>query len=814
MTSNLSMSYLTNVMPWMTNEYSQLESAVNGLAIQGDFQNRRWAQKWFENFQFILGNHYLKWSRQFDFAIDTDFLRTNVDAQKRSQTNISRIVLEALSSMIYSQLPDIHAEAKYDSSSRGARLAKTFESICECYNERLNLHEEFDIGSTMLVMFSKVFSKVSWNRAAGGTFQRKRQQMAKVPKFTTRKEADPVTGEPIVVPVPLMDPATNQPIMIDAWQDVLDESGKPMLERVRTGDVEVDFLTPFEIQYDPMAKTLAKAKWIQQVRVMDYDDFMTEFYDQPGAIKENLDRVRGGAISAPVRHMAIRHFLRTVFAIPPVLDFTGQLNLTSLFLLRNKVLVVEHYDRPSEGHARRPTPFLAEGRRTILANGRIAVVSTPQYRINNTIGWHPFAEAKWLPLAPSNQSSGPMSDTVQKNRELNLTDSLMSLGLQRFGGPTLLINENAGIDKNKWTGEPGQSFYVSGDPQAAVAFAADKQPVPALAGQYRQQVKDDVYEVSAAQDSLRGERNIGATSGYQARIYEDRERRRTSKAMRNWESLVKQTYMKIGACLQQNAVKMDDQVVSRIMRTTDGEVTQADIYAFLNGPLDFGVDLVIKPDSMATKSKATKIADMQEAMANPLIAQYVAQDPGMVDAYLDFMEIEVLRTNINSVHRDRAKKENAIFLDMIPYRDPAMLSQAFGEDLPIVLWQDDDQAHLLEHARDFVKNYERYKQNPAVYRMLLIHQAWHEQNFKAKQDEQSPYLASTAAQMEQRAEQQAQQPKNLMEEIKKITEQRLQKAAMMASAAPPHPAAGPAARDAKRDTAGESTEKGEKEAER
>lgn len=791
MTSAQGMQYMQSVMPWTTNDPMKLENAINGLAVQADFQNRQWAQKWFENFQFVMGNHYLKWSRQFDFAIDTDYLKGGNSDQKRSQTNISRTVLESLATLIYSQLGDVICDSKYDSSSRGARLARVVESLVECYNERLNLHEEFDVGSVLYVMFSKVYAAVTFNRTMGGTFKRPKQQLVKVPKMTTRANTDPLTGETIVVPTPVMG-RDGQPVMIDSFENVIGPDGQPVYEYVKAGDVEVEMLSPFEVASDPMCKTFAKSQWVQRYRVMDYDKFMTEYGDDPGVIASAIDRIQAGVVAAPIRNMAIRHFLRTVFAIPPSMDFSGQLNLTSLFMMRNKVFVIEHYDRPSEGHRKNQTPWLSEGRRCILANGKLAVVSTPQYRMSSGTGWHPLVEAKWLPLAPSTQSSGPMSDTVQKNRELNLVDTLISLALQRQAASTLLVNENAGIDKTKWSGEPGMSFYTSGDPSSAVAYASDKNPMPALAERQREMVKEDVFDVSGAQESIRGERSIGATSGYQARLYEEREKKRTSKASNNWESFVKSIYEKICCCLQQNAIKLDDSVISRILRSTDGEVTVSDVFAFLNGPIDFGVDITLKHDSMSTKSKATKIADMQEAMNIPAVGQRLIDDPAVVDAYLDFLDIEVLR-DIKSTHRDRAKKENAIFLDMLAFGDPNALLQAFGADAPVVLWEDDDMIHMLEHARDYLKNFDKYKRNPIMMREFAAHRALHEQNYKAKGGQQTPYLASTAADMEARAEMDAAQPKNVIQELQNLQAMKLQQAqqaeaALKAQGAPAAPA--------------------------
>lgn len=794
--------FMSSLMPWTTNDFRELEVAINTLAMQADYENRRWAQKWFEAHQFVLGNQSFKWSRQFDFAIDTDFLKNGGDARRNAQTNMSRVVLESLASALYSQLGELVFETKYDATSRGTRLVKVLEAIAECYNERLAMHEELDLGSTTGTLYSKAYAKVWFDKRAGGRFRRPKQQPSKQPKMTTRQEVDPLTGESVTVAVPVLGP-DGQPVMYDTFENVVGPDGKPIWEWAPAGDAELEFCTPFEVNRDGSAKTFKKSKWIQHIRVMDEDDFFEEFEGEPGIIEEEFRKIKGGVINANMRNMAFRHFLRAMYSSPPTLDFNGQMSMSTMLSLRNKVLVIEHYDRPSQGHKMRPKPWLKEGRRAITANGRLFLVSTPQYRTaGRADGWHPFLEFKWLGLPPSAQATGPMSDTVAKNREINLTDTLQSLSMQRSAGAHVLVNELSGLDKNKLTGEPGMTHYVTGDPSNAVHFAADKNPIPSAVVNYRQQQKEDIYEVSAALDGQRGERLPNEKSGYHARINEERERKRISKAEANWHNVVSGIYMKLFSCLQQNVVRFDQSVVARLVRSAEGEISEADVMDFLNGPLDFGVDAKVKWGSMRLKSHATQIADAQEMLANQVVAQRLITDPGVVDNLMDFMGITVLR-DVTSVHRDRARRENARFYDLINVKNPQQLAQHIAT-MPVVLWQDDDMVHLIEHVRDFLTNEEKYLRNPALMRAWDVHFVHHEQNHKAKLAEQSPYVASQAQVMVNNAATVGAQPKNLMDELNAFRQQKLMQAAQQQRGNAPN------ATDAKREPAEADNKGGEK----
>ena len=776
MTNPLSPGFSSTLMPWMTNNYRQLETALNTLAIQADFENRRWAQKWFESFQFLIGNQNFRWSREYDYAIDSDFLSRGGVTGPDAQTNMTRVVVEALASSLFAQIGDLVFETRYDASSRGNRLKKLLEGMGLTYNERLDLEDTFDLASIILAIYAIMYYKVDWSPLAGQRFKRPKQQVVQVPRMSTRKEQDPVTGEQVTGPYPVLGP-DGQPEMMDSWQNVVGPDGRPIWEWATNGDVDVRAMTPFEVNRD-RTTSFNRIKWIHGVEVMDYDEFLSMIERDPGVIEENVMKVRPGVVAQNMRGMAMRHFMRAMFSTPGTINFTGQMGSTSMMTLRNKVLVIDHHDRPTEGSKYLPTPWLKEGRRCVTANGRLVAVSTPKYRVlGKATGWHPYEEARWLGIPPSSLATGPVTDTIAKNREINLTDTLHSLAVQRTAGAHVLVNELSGLDKEKLDGEPGKAHYVTGDPNQAIAFVSDRNPVNPATVRYREIQKDDIYQVSAALESERGEKSTGETSGYHARIREERSRKRISKAENSFYRATAGVYIKIFACVQQNAARLDPDVVARIIRSCDAEVTEGDVMDFLNGPIDFGVDVRLKYGSMRLRSHATEIADIQEAMANPVIAQRLMQDPGVVDSYLDFIGVKALR-DLGSVHRESARRENARFYDLVNVRDPAAL-QAYLPDLPTVLWEHDDMVHLIEHIRDFVKNEEKYRRNPLLMRLHKIHCAWHEQNLKAKQDEQSPYLATQAPMMVQNAEQIAAAPKNVIQELTEFKTRKAQEAAAM-----------------------------------
>ena len=71
-TNFLKAKSLTPYIPWCQDEVDNLGPAVQQFLLDQESYLRRWAHRWFENFQFIFGNTSVRWSRRYDFAVDVE----------------------------------------------------------------------------------------------------------------------------------------------------------------------------------------------------------------------------------------------------------------------------------------------------------------------------------------------------------------------------------------------------------------------------------------------------------------------------------------------------------------------------------------------------------------------------------------------------------------------------------------------------------------------------------------------------------------------------------------------------------------------
>ena len=332
-------------MPWCVTDPALLGPVImDHLWIKEAFY-RRWCQQWFENFQFVYGNHDAKWIRQFGFAVDVDFLqKKRSGSAKKSKTNIARVVNEALAAAIYSRQPEWDAEPASESARQGKSIADLTKHCLDYFMKTLNCHTKFEKAAASYTCYGKIGAVVRWNPTAGIIKWVPKWQRIKKPIMTTGMKEDAVLGGVIEVEEQAIDSVGN-PMFEDTWEPVMSQDGSIREEAKCMGSPEVIVMTPFEYRYEE-GKDIQDSKWVEWIRLIDYDDFLREYDEVDGKQKE-YKNIMPEFSTARVHQFAIRQFFRMHFVSPDMesqrpIDIT-----TSGQYLKNKVLVVEHYDRPN-----------------------------------------------------------------------------------------------------------------------------------------------------------------------------------------------------------------------------------------------------------------------------------------------------------------------------------------------------------------------------------------------------------------------------------------------------------------------------------
>ncbi len=717
-------------LPWNNWDPHELGPLMMKFMEDNEPFYARWSETWYQNFQFIYGNQSLRWSRRYGYAVDSDFLRREPSLNMRAQTNISRTICESLSALIYSNLPTWEVDAAQQSSVKGKRFQRIVQKMLDCYMTRLCMDKEFATAAMAYVAFGQVAAFIDWKDRAGEIMSIPQWQKTRAPIFTDYMAPNPYTGGLLEVPTQALD-SNGQPLFEDRWEAVMDAQGRQVVEKALTGDVSCDMLTPFEYRREIGSTGGHKSKYWQRIRLLDYDEFLDEYGSLEGRT-EKWASVRPVYNNPSVYKIAVRHFMRMQMTTPPLMG-DGNARSQSVWRqanFKNKVLLVDHYDKPHP--IKWPT-----GRRLVVVNGEAVIVGKPRYNTNKTDGWHPFVEAQWFSIAPSSIASGPMNDVIQKNRELNVADSLQATALRRNMGSALLMKTGAGVDPQRFTGEPGLIHEVT-NPQD-FRWLHDDMPIPPVVAQLRESIKADVYEISGAQDAIRGERSEGAESGYAQRQIQEREERRLAPARKIFGYFAAGIGEKLWACLKGNVVKLDDNVMGFLQRSAAGEFQPQDVVAIMSSEVDFGTDINVKPDSMTARSVATEQATLMELLNGPGAVR--AQNPKVLDAVFKFFGVDHLRDE-SAPQRDRAQRENEVFQDMM-----RLGLDLEGVSKPIVLFEDDDDIHIAEHTEFLIQNSDEVMRDENFLRELLVHMETHRIQKQEKMGEQQPGTAQQVPNM-------------------------------------------------------------------
>jgi hypothetical protein len=706
-------------LPWTNDDPDKLGPVVMAFVKEQEVYHRRWCQRWFENMQFIFGNSNLRWSRRYDFAVDADFLRPGVSFAQRASTNIARVVAEALASLIYSNIPTWEGQRANESAQKGRRFSRIVENLMSYQADALSADEVLQSASMMYVCYSQLAFKSDWSQSAGQLIDLPLWKKVKAPVMTDYLSSDGLTGGQITVPTPQLS-SMGVPYFEDRWEAVTDENGRQKVQTMLTGGPILKALTPLEYRRDPSSSGMHDTKFVQEIRIIDFDDYLREYGQMDGKTK-HFDSVSPDLASGSIYSFAIQHLMRMRTTTAPSAG-DGSMRTsggTSVGrgMMKNKVLVVEHYDRPD-------AEMWPRGRRLIITNGECTHITEPSYFIPKAGGWHPYSEAQWLRVPPSSIASGPMDSVTSKNRELNTADSLVATAMRRNLGSVMLYKHGSGFDPNKFTGEPGQTQGVADID--GVKWLHDSQPIPPVINELRQSNKDDIYESSGAGDALRGDRSAGASSGYMLRQLEEREKKRLTPARKNFERAVSLAGEKLLQAIRTNCVKLDDQTMAYMKRSAAGEFTTEDVIAFISGPLTSGIEVKVRPSSMVMKSAATMQANLMELVNGPAAAR-VAQDPAVLDEVLKVFGVDTLNDS-NTPHRDRATRENDVFADM-----NRLGPNTEGGKVPNVLAEDNDEIHVAEHDKFIIRNSDELLQNEWLFQMVLLHKELHVLQSQEKQ---------------------------------------------------------------------------------
>ena len=249
----------------------------------------------------------------------------------------------------------------------------------------------------------------------------------------------------------------------------------------------------------------------------------------------------------------------------------------------------------------------------------------------------PFVHAQYEQMGGRLWGRSALSPLIQKQDQLNQLDALIQLIVQRMANPVWLIPENAGVEH--FTGEPGliMKWNVLASNGMGKPERIPGENVPPTLYTLREQLLQDIMDLSGAYDILKGQKPTGVEAFSSLQLLVERSQSRFTSAYqargemyRNWFSLAIELERQFGP--NERTLKMI------------GPNRGYTFHHFENAQLQAGVTVKVKDGSTVPKTSLGKRAAIEQASQMQLLNP---QDPEQKYALLSQFGLNDLVPSLN-----------------------------------------------------------------------------------------------------------------------------------------------------------------------
>jgi len=658
-------------------------------------QRRRFEQLWKLCWKYYKGDQWLK--------LHPDLRLEKIDVGKKPKITINRVmpvVLTRRAHALKNRPMGIVMPASSDEEDRNA--ARVAQDVVQFDYHHLKLWEQLDrVISMWMFITGNCFRKIYWDQSKGERRERN--------KYVT----DPETGEPVIVPEQIPNPAfgpdaLGEPEQIPNPEPLVDTPygkqgpGFPKFsgrEPFQTGDVCADTFLPIEFLPEPGARDLDDCERVQ-----------TRTFKPVHIVKRMFGKA-ASEVKAP--DWGGSWGMQTLRG---VLDF-GQLTEKQM---RNRVEVNEMYVRPDDD--------FPEGLYAVWADDKL-MWAGPTPDAHDHIPFVHYQEAE----TDEFWGTSTVAQILDPQRALNINVSRDEYVRQRLR-PKLVAMSDSGLDEDAWSSDETEINFVSSPkfPEYVEPpnFSRDEKAV----GYWEESIDD----ISGSMDIMRGQV--------------------TGSAIRSGEMV--NSLQEYAGTVLANATRAiergEEKTVNMILRlrkhyNTDpffyqivGRNKHVEVKSFMASDIKGAGDYIVQAGSAIPTSQAAK-RDMAFRLAETLIVP--PGDPRLLKlvgmpADIDEMFDEGQRD------RDNATEENHRLLSLTEDDLAGFVQQAEGENMQEMLESgtisfasilysmnlearsfEDHDVHIESHDED-VRKTSRYRELPRIVQAVIDAHVQMHQEFK------------------------------------------------------------------------------------
>jgi hypothetical protein len=623
-------------------------------------------KNWERNQMMLDGQQWITWEENQNTGGMWKQLKVSKENEyiPRPVTNIMFDAYQTLKGYLLKTKPRITVRPNTQ-THKDKSAAKLATLVSESNYERLGEDENYEYAASVLVGFGTVFKKSYWDTSYA--------TLAKVPRMVEQPMLDPATG------------AMTGSQLVEA----VDETGQPIVDEIPLGDVNSDVIEPYRIALDPLAMTLAKARWIMEYSIQPLDWIKTVYGKGTPPVAEGEipqpaqpgEEGYTGRVEEVKAETSLNNSMRRFFQLKTssgvkngmMVDQGGASADTSL---QNTAVVKEYYERPTQANPK--------GRLIVVANGIPLYVGESPCTGPELGDWHPYSECRWELVPGRFWAKSPLDDGAEIQKKLNSIDATVILTRKTMAIPQKLIPIGIGVEPGSWTGRPGKEIFFRADG----AGGAKPENIPS-AGVHesvfveREKTLEDFKAVTGAIDILKGDRPPGVTAASALSMLYEVGTGKLFPVLSRWKRFIENDQKKQLRLISSKYKEPRPDFI-RMLMLKNQELSEQEINDFIGEDMNDNCNVIIEAGSNIPKLQAAEQALKLEVAQTGALS---LEQPANRSQFLQDLGISGYDNDIGPDTR-RAEWENDLLRDL----------QHSPDNQPVVLVTDNHAVHKDVHG--------------------------------------------------------------------------------------------------------------------
>jgi len=645
-------------------------------ALNHDVKSSEWIlaalhRQWYEQVFWSLGEQYMEWNqrtRRFQVRPARSYI-------PRSITNLILPKVEIGVSLFMDALPrpKVVSKTKEDNDRAAAECAN---GVLRFKDDEIRFpRKKREIGA-WTVTTGTCYAEAMLDEADKETVRLPKYDMRNVPVL------DPATGQPVMGP-------GGRPVMEETEQKIIDpETGEQAYDEVVLADENVEVRSPFEIIPD----WAARYPW----EFRRYTHFRAQTRDWIGRVfgadaKKRVKADKGMGI--------LGYYQLKVLDIITRSSATGRLGLPTAYggsaadwrFMEDAAVVIRRMQLPTNEHP--------DGRMMIIASGE--VLHDGPYPYGNRLNLYTF---RWSVLPGSIFGFGMVRNLIMPQKRLNGLDTQDDLVRKVTGNPQWLTPKGVQFSISTATSEPGHVNTYKHKANLPPPKRLEGISSPTYNQFQRESILKDMEEVSGIKHVLAGSNPTGVTAGISLELLTEQAGKRFQPTLDDNREEFKNLYLQRLEIAQKAPAWTVERAVPIV-----GEDGERDVQHFRSADFSGNLTIEIEAVPVTAFSQALKKQSAKDAAAIGLIDLTTAQNRDKMRSLLGLQEFD----EQFSLDQKRAQMEN----ETLEAGGTLTYDWADGQQHPTAPY-DDDETHLQIHKR-LVKS-RRFNNLPASVRSATL----------------------------------------------------------------------------------------------